>query len=190
MSVGLRNQVSKDLQLTECVTETYRRSMQRALITPNRTSLPRPMHPRNAIMIPRNQPHHILPNHRVLIIIHIIDPRDVDAYAREERFPACDWVRPDHGVHGCELEVFVQRRAAGGHDFVATSFTSGFEDWLGTGGCEGLHIGAEGGGHAVVAVRARKLLPRSRSSGCLTAHSQNTRAYHHRLKAYPAYARS
>lgn len=51
--------------------------MQRALIAPDRTSLFRPMHPGNTVMISRYQPHHVVSNHLVLIIVYIVDSRDV-----------------------------------------------------------------------------------------------------------------
>lgn len=73
--------------------------------------------------------------------------------AREERFPARDRVRADHGVRGRELEVLVQRTAAGAHDGVVACFAGGLEDGLRAGRGEGFHVAAEGGGHAVVAAR-------------------------------------
>lgn len=102
-------------------------------------------------MIPRNQPQHIIPNHLILVIVHVVDPAHVDPHACEERLPARDGVRADHGVRGGELEVFVQGTAARAHDGVVACFTGGFEDRLGAGGGEGFHVGAEGGRHAVVA---------------------------------------
>ena len=124
--------------------------MQSTRITPNRTSLPRPMHPRNTIMIPRNQPHHIVPNHRILVTVNIIDPAYMQTDSGEQGFPPGDWMSPHDRVHGGELVVFVERRASRCHDIVFPSFACGLEDWLRAGCREGFHVRAEGGRHAVL----------------------------------------
>lgn len=124
--------------------------MKRADITPNRTRLFRPMHSRNAIVIPRDQSHYIIPNHLIFVIVHIVDPRDMQTHTGEERLPPGDGVRSHNRMYGRELEVFVQRGASRGHDFVVSGFAGGFEDWLGAGRGEGFHVFLEGGGHPVV----------------------------------------
>jgi hypothetical protein len=51
--------------------------MERALVAPDGTSLFRPMHPSDAVMISRYQSHHIVADHLVFVIVHIVDSRDV-----------------------------------------------------------------------------------------------------------------
>lgn len=164
--------------------------MQRTLIAPNRARLLRPVHAGDAVVVARDEPHHVVPDHRVLVVVDVVDAGDVDADAGEQRLPTCDWVRSDHGMDGSELEVFVQRRASGRHDLVAAGLAGGFEDWLRAGGGEGLHVGAEGGGHAVVAAGTGQFDHFIEGEYGLTARSQNTRAYPRLMEACPAYAGS
>lgn len=79
------------------------------------------MHPRNAIMIYRNQPHNIIPHHLLLIIIQTIDPRHVKPDSSEDGFPARLTVGAHNGVGGREFVADVQRGAAGRHNFVVAS---------------------------------------------------------------------
>src|ERR1700761_3598330 len=53
---------------------TYSSSMQGASVAPNRTRLPRPVHSGNAIMVPRDGTHHVIPNDLVFVVIDIVDP--------------------------------------------------------------------------------------------------------------------
>ena len=124
--------------------------MQRTSITPNRTSLLRPMHSRHTIMVPRDQPHYMVPHHLLLISIQIINPTHMQPYTREHALPPRHWVRPHHGVGWRELVVDVQRRAAGCHDGVVAGFAGGLEDGLSARGSEGLEEALHGRRAAVV----------------------------------------
>lgn len=55
--------------------------MHRAYITPDRTRLLRPMHSRNAIMIPSNKPQAIISNHLILVIVNVVNTRDMETNA-------------------------------------------------------------------------------------------------------------
>ena len=82
-------------------------------------------------MTPRQQLHHILPNHPLLSSIQSIDATDMQTYGREQTSPARHWTCPDHGVRGAEVEVDVGRAAAGCHDGVGACGAGGGEDGLG-----------------------------------------------------------
>lgn len=45
------------------------------------------MHPVNAVMLPRDQPHHAVSDRGIFIVIHIVDARDVVADARKQALP-------------------------------------------------------------------------------------------------------
>ncbi len=54
--------------------------MQRARIAPDRARLPGPVHASHAVVVARDQPHHVLADHRVLVRGHAVDARDVLLY--------------------------------------------------------------------------------------------------------------
>jgi hypothetical protein len=128
--------------------------MQSTRITPNRTRLFGPVHSRNTVMIPRDQPEHIIANDLVLVRIHVVDPADVQPHASEERLPPCDWVGADNRVHGGEVQIDIQRRTARRHYFVPSGFTGGLEHGLGTGCGQSLEKRLHGWREAVVTVFA------------------------------------
>lgn len=115
--------------------------MKRTLITPNSTSLPRPMHPRDTVVIPRDQSHDILSDHLLFVTVYVVDFGDVQADACKHGFPACDWMGSDNWMNRRELEVLVERRTTGRHYFVVACFASRLEDWLSAGGGECFHVG-------------------------------------------------
>ncbi len=128
--------------------------MQSTRIAPNRTRLLGPVHSRNAVVVPRDQPEHIIANDLVLIRVHVVDPTDVQPNASEERFPPCDRVRADNRVHGGEVQIDIQRRTTRRHDFVPSRFSGGLEHGLGTGCGQSLEEGLHGWREAVVTVFA------------------------------------
>lgn len=97
--------------------------MQSANITPNRTSTSSPVHARDAIMIPRDQPHHIIPNHLLLVRIQAINLADMQTDAGEQTLPAGNRMCANDGMVWSEFEVFVQRRTSGAHNLVLAGFT-------------------------------------------------------------------
>ena len=110
------------------------------------------MHPRNTIMISSYQPHDVVPDHLILIVVDIIDTRDVQPDACKQAPPASHGVRTDNGMNWRKFIVLVERRATWRHDLVSAGFASRFEDGLRASGRECFHVGAEGWGHPVVAL--------------------------------------
>jgi len=90
------------------------------------------MHPRNAIVIPRNQPQHVLANHLVLVRVHVVNPGNMDPHAGKHGLPPRHPVRADNGVVRRKGVAAVEGRPAGRHDFVVSCGGGGAEDRLGT----------------------------------------------------------
>jgi hypothetical protein len=83
--------------------------MPHAGIVPDRGSTLSPMHPGDAIMIHRNQPHDVISNHLVFIVIYPIDTCHVETDSGEDRFPAGLPICADDGVDGRERVANIER---------------------------------------------------------------------------------
>jgi hypothetical protein len=126
--------------------------MQSARITPNRNSLPGPVHPRDAVMVSGNEPHHIVSDHLVLVGIHVIDPRHMETNSRKNRFPARHGMRSNDWMRWRKLVSHVQGRATRGRDIVPTSLGGTSEDGLGACRRQRLQVAAEGRRHAIISI--------------------------------------
>lgn len=129
---------------------TYSSSVECALVAPDSTCSLGPMHPRDAVVIPRHEPEHIVTDELVLVRGDTVDAADVKADTREQRLPPGDGMGPYDGVAGAELIVDIQGRATRGHDIVVSSLTGRLEDGLGAGGGQCLEECLEGGRQPVV----------------------------------------
>ena len=78
-------------------------------IIPDGSTVLRPVHPCKTVMVPRHQTHHVLANHLVLIVVHVVDPRHVQALAGEDALPARDAIRSDDRVRRRKLIAHVER---------------------------------------------------------------------------------
>ena len=54
-------------------------------------------------MIERDEPHDVVADHLLLVVVQAIDARDVQADAGEDGFPTCLAIRADHGVRRREF---------------------------------------------------------------------------------------
>lgn len=108
------------------------------------------MHARNTVVVPSNQTQNVVSKDLVFVVVYVVDARNVQSHAGEEGLPTRDWVGANDGMNGAEVEVSVQRRTAGRHDFVAARFRCGFEDGLGACGGKRFEEGLHGGREAVV----------------------------------------
>lgn len=124
--------------------------MQGAGVAPDGAGLLGPVHAGDAVVVPGDEPHDVVPDDLVLVVVDVVDAGDVEADAGEERLPARDRVGPDDRVDGAEVEVGVQGAAPGGHDLVAPGLGGGLEHGLGAGGREGFEKGLHGRRQAVV----------------------------------------
>jgi len=109
------------------------------------------VHARDTVVVSRDESHDIVAYHGVFVAVHVVDARDVQADAGEDGLPARDGMCADDGVVRGELVADILGRAARRHDRVAARCGGGLEDWLGAVRRQGFEVGAEGGGHAVIA---------------------------------------
>jgi len=67
------------------------------------------MHARNAIVIPSDKPHNILPYHRVFIVGNSVNATDMQPDPREQRLPSRDGMGANDGMMWGKLKVDVKR---------------------------------------------------------------------------------
>lgn len=130
--------------------------MESASVAPDSTALPCPLPASHKVMISSDETHNIVSDHLVLVRIDVVDLADVEANGSVKGFPACYWVRANHGMHGGEVVSNIERRTTRRHDLVATSCCGLFEHGLCAGGREGLKVSPHGGGYAIVAIHVRR----------------------------------
>ena len=53
--------------------------MHRTDVAPDRTGLVRPVHSCNGVMVSCDKPHAIVPNNMVIVVVDIVDTRDVES---------------------------------------------------------------------------------------------------------------
>ena len=66
------------------------------------------MHSSDAIVVSRYQPHHVVTDHLVFLVVYVVDSGYMQADAGEQALPARDWMRTDDWMDGSELVVLVE----------------------------------------------------------------------------------
>ena len=129
--------------------------MQGTLIAPDSTGALGPVHPRNAVVVPGYQTHHVIPDQLVLVRGYSIDSANMQADTRKDRLPARDGMRANDWVGGAELVIHIQGGAPRRHDVVPAGLAGGLEHGLGTSCGQRLEEGAEGRRKPVIDLVAR-----------------------------------
>lgn len=77
------------------------------------------MHAGDTVVVPRDEAHDIIADDLVFVAVDVVDARDVQSDAGEQRLPARNRVGADDGVVRCEIVAGVQGGAARGDELVA-----------------------------------------------------------------------
>lgn len=162
--------------------------MQSAFVAPDSTSLCGPMHPGNTIVVPCEQSQKVVPNHLVFVVVHIIDPRNMQADTSENTLPSSYRMRSDHWMNGSEFVVFIKRRSSGSHYVVSSGFGSGFKYRLVAGGRQCLQVGPKGRRHPIIAIGISVVT--TYREGSRTFRIQKPTTYLHPTEASLAYEES
>ena len=125
--------------------------MERAHVTPDGAGLFGPVHTGNAVVIAGHETKDVVADELVLVVIYVVDARNVEANAREDRLPARDRVRPHYRVGRGEFKILVQRRSARRHHLIPSRRARRFEYGLRARRSQRLHVRPERRGHPVVA---------------------------------------
>jgi hypothetical protein len=101
--MGIRLLYISNLLHTKIMAITYRGRVPDTGIIPDCCCVLGPLHTRNTVMVPRDEPHHVVPNHLVLIVVHSINLCHMQANACEYGFPASDSVCTHNRVRRREV---------------------------------------------------------------------------------------